>query len=367
MPSTYFISSDDDYLCANAAREIFEKLCADVNDDMSKEIIDCSASNSGEIVDACRRAMEGAATMSLFGGKKVVWMRGVNFFADSRAAKSEDGKKAISGLLDFLEKLDENVASVVISASPVDRRGALFKRLKAFAQSTDFKIDDSSQAAAELLQIKAKELNVGFAPGAAETLVSIVAGNPRMAVEELEKLAAYVGFGGKNISQKDVVEMVPVFGEGDFFEIAEAFYSGNLDTALRSLRRYFFTNKNASARPIISVLQKQNALLIQIRALMEDGVFRKSPTGIRKAEIEAAAEKYAEIFSDYSNKSAYCIFSQNAWYAGAKLAPLAANISLKKLMLFQTLTARCFEELISRPGDEESVVRDLFVRCLSAS
>ena len=367
MPSTYFICSDDDYLCANAAREIFERLCADVNDDMSKEIIDCSASNAGEVSAACNRAIEGASTMSLFGGKKVVWMRGANFFSDSRAAKSEDGKKAISALIDFLEKLDESVANVVISASTVDRRGALFKRLKGFAQCTDFKVDDSAQAAAELLEMKSKELNVSFEPGAAETLLSIVAGNPRMAAEELEKLAAYVGFGGGRISQKDVVEMVPVFGEGDFFEIAEAFYSGDLDTALKSLRRYFFTNKNASARPIISVLQKQNALLIQIRALMEDGVARKSEAGIRKAEMENLAQKYADIFGDYSQKSSYCLFSQNAWYAGAKLAPIAARISLKKLMLFQTLTARSFGELISRPGEDESVMRDLFVRCLSAS
>jgi DNA polymerase III delta subunit len=69
-----------------------------------------------------------------------------------------------------------------------------------------------------------------------------VAANPRMALSELRKLAAYINFEG-TITQKDVVEMVPIFGEGDFFELTNIFYAGNINGALAALRRHFFTNK----------------------------------------------------------------------------------------------------------------------------
>ncbi len=363
--STYFVSADDDFLSTNAAREIFERLCKGIEDDMSKEVVDCSANSASDVEKACASAIEGARTMSLFGGKKVIWMRGVNFISDSRAGKSEGAKAAVVKLLDFLEKLDAEVAGVVISASPVDRRSAAFKRLQKFAECKDFKLDDSSDACAQLIKSRCQELNVKLEYGAAETLAAIVAGSPRMALSEIDKLAAYVGFGGNEISEKDVIEMVPIFGEGDFFEIANAFYSADLNLALASLKRYFFTNKNASARPIITILQKQNSLLIQLRALMDDGVIPASERGVSKFAMEAAAGGYAEMFKDFSVKSSYSVFSQNSWYAGQKLAPMAARFGMKKLLAFQTMLAKSFEELLSASGRDEAVMRDLFVRCLS--
>lgn len=159
--------------------------------------------------------------------------------------------------------------------------------------------------------------------------------------------------------------MVPIFGEGGSFDISNAFYSGDLAAALAALKRYFFANKKASARPIITSLQRQNSLLIQLRSLMDGGVLAKSAYPQPRGAVEAAAGRFAEAFGDADEKSSYNIFSQNAWYAGNKLAPMAGATSLKRLIDCQMNLAKAFEDLINRPNSDEQVMRDLFVLCMS--
>ena len=46
-----------------------------------------------------------------------------------------------------------------------------------------------------------------------------------MALQELEKLSVYLNGEGQ-IELADVVDMVPIFGEGSFFDITDSFFSG---------------------------------------------------------------------------------------------------------------------------------------------
>ena len=60
----------------------------------------------------------------------------------------------------------------------------------------------------------------------------------RLLVEEVHKLGAYAGEGGA-IEESHVEELTPNFAEGDFFEAAEAFGSGDLPRTLAALRRHW--------------------------------------------------------------------------------------------------------------------------------
>ena len=57
--------------------------------------------------------------------------------------------------------------------------------------------------------------------------------------------------------------------EGDFFEAAEAFFSGDLKWTLAALHRHFFSG--GDARPVIAALQNRNRILLQVRALVDAG------------------------------------------------------------------------------------------------
>ncbi len=360
------IVSDDDFIAANRARELFEEESETVSDEMSLEIVDAAAGKTDEAVDACKRIVSGAATMPLFGGKKVVWARNVNFLGDSPVSKSDAVKEAVADMARALEEMSGDNAVVVMNASPVNRVNKTLKTLAAIADFEDYKTKDSENACTDLLKMEAKKLGVRFEGASAETLSGIVANNTRMALQELKKLAVYVNF-ERPISERDVIEMVPIFGEGDFFGMANAFYSGDVEKALGALRRYFFTNKTASARPIITVLQKQNSILIQIRALMDSKILPRTTSPQPKGAVANAAEMFGEFYEGSKPKTPYNLFTQNEWYAGSKLAPVAARFTLKRLIDIQMNLVRAFEDLISRPGNDEPIMREFFIRSLSVS
>ena len=69
------------------------------------------------------------------------------------------------------------------------------------------------------------------------------------------------------------------------------------------------------------------------------------------------------MFEGSEEKTAYNVFSQNAWYAGSKLAPIAGATTLKKLMDTQMLLSKAFEDLIGTSNDEQ-IIRNLFVSAL---
>ena len=56
---------------------------------------------------------------------------------------------------------------------------------------------------------------------------------------EIKKLCVYVGEEGR-IDEQTINALVPNFGEGDFFEATDAFFSGNLEWTLEALKRHFF-------------------------------------------------------------------------------------------------------------------------------
>ena len=113
-----------------------------------------------------------------------------------------------------------------------------------------------------------------------------------------------------------MAELTPNVAEGDFFETAEAFFSGDLAWTLAALHRHFFAG--GDARPVISAIQNRNRLLLQVRALLDAGEIRVGPRGIDG--LQRAAGGYKDRFAEAAaEKSSYNVFTQNPWYLG-KLA-----------------------------------------------
>ena len=174
-------------------------------------------------------------------------------------------------------------------------------------------------------------------------------------------MATYLGEPGAEITAKLVEELVPNFGDGDFFEAAEAFFSRDLNWTIDALRRHFFAGNDA--RPIIASLQNRNRLLIQLKALVDGGEIQAGPRGIAKGSFEAAAAKYADYYDGLEEKSGFNVFTQNLWYMG-KLMGTAKLPSLKRLIDHQLEFIRVFEEIIERSDEQEEILRNMAIRCL---
>jgi DNA polymerase-3 subunit delta len=364
MPSKNFtfICGSDDFLVGRLGKDRYAAMSIEVADDFARETINGFAGNVGEVESAVNRFREAVQTVSMFGGKRAIWLKDVNFLSDTVTGRAESTLKLVEDLQEILSKLNPEETSVLVTAAPIDRRRSFPKWCE---KNSDFTLvggegDGAGDALLGVALAEAKSLGAAFGPGAVELMLAKVGANTRLIVEETRKLATYAGDEGR-IEEAHVAELTPNVAEGDFFEAAEAFFSGDLRWTLAALHRHFFAG--GDARPVISALQNRNRILLQVRALIDAGDAKMGPRGLDG--LPRAATAYAGRFIGATEKSSYNLFSQNAWYVG-KLAGNAKLPALRRLIDNQQEFIATFEEIVRRPSEQEEVLREMAVRCLAA-
>lgn len=363
-----FICGNDDFLVGRLGKERHAALAATVPDEFSREEINGFAGNVSEVESAVNRFREAVHTVSMFGGQRLVWLRDVNFLADTVTGRAESTLRLVEDLQQILEKVNPAETAVLITAAPIDRRRSFPKWCE---KNADFTLvgddgDNASEALAGVALAEARSLGASFAPGAVELLLAKVGANTRLIVEETRKLATYAAPEGAAtptnviiIDEAHVAELTPNVAEGDFFEAAEAFFSGDLKWTLAALHRHFFSG--GDARPVIAALQNRNRILLQVRALVDAGEARIGPRGLDG--LPRAAGTYGTHFVGATEKSSFNLFSQNPWYVG-KLAGSAKLPALRRLIDNQHEFITVFEEIVRRNDEQEEVLREMAVRCL---
>jgi len=356
-----FICGQDDFLVGRLGQERFAALAAEVTDEFGREVISGFAATVDEVATAVNRFREAVQTLPMFGGRRVVELKDVNFLGDSGPGRFESTELLVEDLQKVLESVNPAETAVLITAAPVDRRRAFLKWCEKNAEFVLVGGEGAGgdEALAAVVLAEARALGATFAPGAIEVLLAKVGANTRLLVEEVRKLANYAAPGP--VEEAHVLELTPNVAEGDFFETAEAFFGGNLPQTLDALQRHFFAG--GDARPVIAALQNRNRLLLQVRALLDAGDIRVGPRGIDG--LPRAAAIYGGKFGEAAGvKSSFNVFAQNAWYLG-KLAGGSKLPSVRRLIDNQQDFITAFEDLHRRPAEQEEVLREMVVRCLA--
>ncbi len=363
------ISGKDEFLVEEDAVKFYREAVKKAGSDADTQIISAQITRVEDAPYIEREFSEAIATLSMFGGKKVVWLRNLNWMAGTKQSESPEVKESLAHMLDLVAKSNEMV-SIIISAAPLDGRRKDLQVLKSIAN--EFIVhsfaapkpweNQGEQTVMQIARVTAllKKLGVKFESDVPEVLVGRVGQSTRMVLTEAEKLAIYVGPGG-TIKARDVLFVVPPFGEGEFFEPIEAFAARDLTWALESLDRYFFNE--TSCRPLIAALHNRLRLLIQIRSLADSGDFKLTSSGIAKAQFEVAAGRHGATFGSAAKSSAN-VFSQNPWYLTTQVAPAAFHYTLSELIDLQLACTECFD-ISNSGGDDEVALRALFLRALA--
>ena len=358
-----FICGSDDFIVGRLGKERFDALAADAGDEFAREVIPGFAGNFAEVAAAVNRFRDAVQTLGLFGGRRYVWLKDVSFLADTPTGRAEGTLAQVDELRKILEAVEPEQVGVLVTAAPVDRRRSFLKWVEGAADFTLAGGEAGDEAALQQVALaEAKVQGVGFSAAALPLLLAKVGGNTRLLVEEVRKLAAYVGVEGGTIEEAYVADLVPNFGEGDFFEAADAFFAADLPLTLDALHRHFFAG--GDARPVLSSLQNRNRLLIQIKMLIDAGEVRLGSNGLDKAGFARAQQVYGQAYGALTEKSSCNLFTQNLWYLG-KLAMSAKLPSLKRMIDNQQEFYVAFQRLLDRPAEQEEVLRELAVRCLS--
>lgn len=354
-PRFQFVTGNEEFLVQRRARTLFEK-AAEGLDEWSQDVLDGRAQTVDEVEAVVRRFAEAIQTVSLFGERKAVWLKDISFLSDTVTGRAEGTKAHVEHLQSLLEAVDPAHVTIILSASPADRRKREVKWFEANGESFLEQVGGKGgEDLAEIALGEAKRLGLELTPEAADVLVSLTGKNARLLLEEVRKLSAYAG--AERVGAELVIKLVPPLPESEFFAAAEAFFSGNLKVALQELRQHFFAGHDA--RPLLSTLMNRNRLMLQLAVLRETGALRGR---VSKASLESAAEMFGDLFGS-SDKSSLNVFTQNPYY----LSRLAGGETLSVRALLER-QSRLIETLRAIAGakqaEQEGILRGFVLETL---
>lgn len=235
--TAYVFFGSDEGAAGSAALSCYTSLTAG-GDGWGDEMIDGAAATADEAVELIQRTTSGLQMFNMFGGRKVIWLKGATFLGDSPSgARSEAVQEAMESLIAALQNLPADTF-FVLSAAEMDKRRSFFKKLSAVAEVKEFsKIDiskpgwESEVAALTLRMAKPHELT--FDNEALDLFVQRVNESSRQIANELSKLDVYLGPERRRVTLQDIDLMVAVSRNGVIFEISRAIEQNNSRLAVR--------------------------------------------------------------------------------------------------------------------------------------
>lgn len=249
--TSYFYYGSDEGAVAAAAARTFQEL-TEGTDGWGNETIDGSAATVDEAVDIVNRTISGLQTMNMFGGRKVIWLRGASFLADSpQGARSEAVQDALESLVATLGNLPPDTF-FVMSAAEADKRRSFFRKLTAATESREFTAIDITKPGWEsTLSALAVKLAGGFGlrfdSAALDLFVHRVNESTRQIANELTKLDVYLGPERRQVTEQDVDLMVAVSRTGVVFEISRALENNDCRQAVRLVNEQLNRGEQAVA------------------------------------------------------------------------------------------------------------------------
>jgi len=191
------------------------------------------------------------------------------FLADRRLVIVEDALKQLKSadvrdaIKAYLPRVPETTDLLFVEREDFDKRSALFTYLKKSATVREF----APKEGAELqrwLRDRAKLLDARLAPDAGTLLVEFCGNDSRSLLNELRKLAAYVGPDG-TISSDAVRLMVQDTGESSVFAFVDALAARQLGLALGLLRGLL--DDGQAPTYLLFMIGRQVRILLQVKEL----------------------------------------------------------------------------------------------------
>lgn len=218
------IFGTDEGLVSDHARKLFDELTEGTNE-FSHEVIEGNASDSEMAAEICQNVIQALQTMPMFPGRKVVWLKNTNFLGDSVTGKAEATTMALQILGNILEHELPQDLYLMVSATEFDKRRVFNKLLISKGQSYEYRKPDISQdgwesEVASLAKKAAADLGLQFEHAALDLFIHCVSESSRQIVSEISKLDIYLGPERRTITEKDILEMVPITRSGIIFEIS---------------------------------------------------------------------------------------------------------------------------------------------------
>jgi DNA polymerase-3 subunit delta len=210
-----------------------------------------------------------------------------------KAGKDRDALRA------YLERVPPTCDLVFVESEDFDKRNAVFTYLKKVANVREFLPKQGAELTRWLGQ-RAQMLDVKLDAPAAQRLIGFVGSDGRALVNELAKLASYIGRGGR-ITAGQVDLLVQDGQEQNLFAFIDELSARRRGAALQSLRRLI--EDGQAATYILFMIARQVRILLGVKELADqrmrpDDIAAKlgqRPFVVRKALDQTRAFSDAEL------------------------------------------------------------------------
>lgn len=211
---------DESFLVDRALAELEAEVLVGGDARLNREVFEAPQASAAEVVAAAR-------TLPFLGAGRLVVLKSAHRWS------AEDWKP----LLPYLESPNPSTCLVFV-ADQIDRRLAAGKRLVKVARVVECRKPREREMLGWAQRLAA-EAGLKLAPPVLESLVARVEPDLQLLSREVEKLRAFAGDGGA-IGAEDVEALVGDSRGTNVFALCNALGEGNLEAAVRSLRKLLY-------------------------------------------------------------------------------------------------------------------------------
>ena len=256
------------------AKELAAELAPPAAGDFGVEVIDGCVDNADQAVSRAADAMQALQTLPFFGSEKLVWLKDVNFLADTVTGRAAGTLKALDELKEFLENggVPPGV-KLLVSATEVDKRRSFYKALGKLARFEVYDKVDTSKAGWEedaqaLAMQLAGQVGLRFEPEALELFVLRAGADSRQIQNELAKLDLYLGADRREINTGVVRDLVSKSTTGVIWELSNSILKRDLAGSLQLLDQLLFQGETAVSILLAAIVPTVRNL-VAVKALFE--------------------------------------------------------------------------------------------------
>jgi DNA polymerase-3 subunit delta len=270
----YLIYGSDDYLIEQKAREIVVAHVPPAARELGLEIIDGRAGTQDEARGAIARALEAVRTDGFFGGGKLVWLKDAAFLNPLVAPGDAESVKARLAELTACVKAGlPSGQRLLITATTIARNTSFFKACQAAGEVFEFGGNEKPWELEKLARARLDGLlerrGLRMSAAVRERFLARTGPATRLIVQELEKLALYLGNTPAEVSDADVDAVVAVSREAEAWDLTDALGRRDAAGVVRALLR--LQSQNEEPIKLAAMIETRLRDLLVLRQALDEG------------------------------------------------------------------------------------------------
>ena len=274
------IIGEDEFSATAAARERIDRFVPPADQTLGLEIIDGQADIIDQALACLRQCLEAIRTIGFLGGRKVVWLRGVDFLSDPIVGRNKEVQETLQILANTMAGGIPEGHLLIITALKVDARTSFYKACIAQGELIECNLAakpwQRDRGAMTFTMHAFKDTGLQAGNELIGAFIQKVGTDTRQIMQETAKLATYLG-GRREVQTADIEAITSTSRDLFAWDLADAVGMRDLPRSLTVLRQLLFQRMDPIR--LISGLEGRFRHLLIFREALDNRWIAAQPMG----------------------------------------------------------------------------------------